>query len=370
MNFDLSEEDEMLKALAERFVTDRYDQKRRQQYQQEDIGFSVENWRILGELGLIAALFDIDHGGPGIGFSGLASIAEALGKGLVVEPLVENAGAAGRLFAATAPESLKADWLPKLMAGEKRVALGHRELAARHNLAWVETAVHPNGSCVLLSGVKSLVPAGGGVDAYLVSARTSGQAGDRDGISLFLVDAQAPGLSVQPWRLIDGSVAVSLTLDNVSVAAENRLGGGLEDIESALERAAFLHCAEALGIMEKLYADTLDYLRTRNQFGASLGSFQALQHRMVAQYAALEQARALLNLATMATEPAARSRAIQGARAFIAEASVTLGHEMIQMHGGMGVTDELNIGRGHKRLLFLSRWPENAGAALDRYAAG
>jgi alkylation response protein AidB-like acyl-CoA dehydrogenase len=370
VNFDLSEEDEMLKALAERFVTDRYDQERRRRYQQEDIGFSPENWRLLGELGLIAALFDTAHGGLGIEFPGLASVAEALGKGLVVEPLVENAGVAGGLFAATAPESLKADWLPKLMAGDKRVGLAHRELAARHNLSWVETTVHQNGGGVFLSGAKSLVPAGEGVDAYLVSARTSGQAGDRDGISLFLVDAQAPGLSVQPWRLIDGSVAVALTLDNVSIAEEHRLGGGLADIEASLERGEFMHCAEALGIMEKLYADTLDYLRTRNQFGTTLGSFQALQHRMVAQYAALEQARALLNLATMATEPAARSRAIQGARAFIAEASVTLGHEMIQMHGGMGVTDELNIGHGHKRLLFLSRWPEDAGAALDRYAAG
>lgn len=370
MNFDLSEEDEMLKALAERFVTDRYDLEKRRRYQQEVSGFSSENWCLLGKLGLIAALFNADHGGLGIGFPGLASIAEALGKGLVVEPLVENAGVAGGLFAATAREPLKADWLPKLITGEKRVALAHRELAARHNLSWVETRVRQNSSGVFLSGAKSLVPAGEGVDGYLVSARTFGEAGDSDGISLFLVDTQAPGLSVQPWRLIDGSVAVALTLENVSIAAEHQLSGVLADIESALERGEFMHCAEALGIMEKLYADTLDYLRTRNQFGTTLGSFQALQHRMVAQYAALEQARALLNLATMATDLAARSRAIQGARAFIAEASVTLGHEMIQMHGGMGVTDELSIGHGHKRLLFLSRWPEDAGAALDRYAAG
>jgi alkylation response protein AidB-like acyl-CoA dehydrogenase len=370
VNFDLSEEDEMLKALAERFVADRYDQERRRRYQQEDIGFSPENWQLLGELGLIAALFDSDQGGLGIGLPGLATVAEALGNGLVVEPLVENAGVAGGLFAALAPESLKAEWLPDLMGGAKRVALAHRELAARHNLAWVETSVQRNGSGVLLSGAKSLVPAGEGVDAYLVSARTSGQAGDRDGLSLFLVDAKAPGLTVQPWRLVDGSVAVALTLDNVSIAAEYCLGGGLADIEAALERGAFLHCAEALGIMEKLYADTLDYLRTRNQFGTTLGSFQALQHRMVAQYAALEQARGLLNLATMATHPTGRSRAIHGARAYIAEASVGLGHEMIQMHGGMGVTDELIIGHGHKRLLFLSRWPEDANAALDRYAAG
>lgn len=370
MNFDKSEEDEMLKALAERFVADRYDQERRRRYQQGDSGFSEENWRLLGELGLIAALFDDVDGGLGIGLPGLATVFEALGKGLVVEPLAENAAVAGGLFASIAPDAPKTEWLAKLMGGEARLALAHRELAARHNLAWVETKVQRNGRGAVLSGAKSLVMAGGGVDAYLVSARNSGEAGDRDGIALYLVDANAPGLSVLPWRLIDGSVVASLTLNDVSIAEENCLGGGLADIEAAFERGAFLYCAEALGIMDKLFADTLEYLRTRTQFGTALGSFQALQHRMVAQYAMLEQARSLLNLAIMATDPAARSRAVHGARAYIAENSVTFGHEMIQMHGGMGVTDELIIGHGHKRLLLLSRWPEDAGAALDRYAAG
>ncbi len=253
---------------------------------------------------------------------------------------------------------------------DARFALAHREQAARHNLAWVETKARRNGSGTILSGAKSLVAAGAGVDAYLVSARHSGETGDRGGISLYLVDSKSPGLTVRPWRLVDGSVAVSLTLDDVVVPEDHCLGGDIASVEGAFERGAFLSCAEALGIMEKLIADTLEYLRTRTQFGASLGSFQALQHRMVAQYAVMEQARALLNLATMATEPTARSRAIHGARAYIAEHSVTLGHEMIQMHGGMGVTDELIIGHGHKRLLLLSRWPEDAGAALDRYAAG
>lgn len=370
MNFDLSEEDEMLKALAERFVADRYDQERRRLYQQEERGFSTENWQLMGELGLIAALFDSDDGGLGIGMPGLATVAEVLGHGMVVEPLVENAGVAAGLFAALAKGTLKDEWLPGLMSGDKRIALAHRELAARHNLMWVETSVRQNGTGVFLSGAKSLVPAGDDVDAYLISARTSGKAGDRGGIGLYMVDANAPGLSIQPWRLVDGSVAVALKLDNVEVAAEYCLGGDISNIEAALERGAFLYCAEALGIMQKLHADTLEYLRTRKQFGTPLGSFQALQHRMVAQYAVLEQARGLLNLATMATDPAARSRAIHGARAYISDASVTLGHEMIQMHGGMGVTDELIIGHGHKRLLFLSRWPEDAGAALDRYAAG
>lgn len=370
MNFDLSEEDEMLKALAERFVADRYDQERRRRYQQSSTGFSDENWRLLCELGLIAALFSAEDGGLGIGDPGLVTVFEALGAGLVVEPLVENAAVPGSLLANAAPDSPGAIWLAKLIGGEARLALAHRELAARHNFAWVETRAQDNGNGMLLTGTKSLVPAGRDVDAYIVSARLSGNTGDRDGIGLFLVDAKAPGLGIRPWPLVDGSVAVALTLDNVAVPHEHRLDGGLVQIEAALERGAFLNCAEALGIMEKLYADTLNYLRTRMQFGTALGSFQALQHRMVAQYARLEQCRALLNLATATTEAHARSRAVHGARAFIADASVTFGHEMIQMHGAMGVTDELIIGHGHKRLLLLSRWPEDAGAALDRYAAG
>lgn len=370
VNFDLSEEDEMLKALAERFIEDRYDQERRRAYQRSDVGFSCDNWKLLGELGLIAAFFDADDGGLGIGAVGQATIFEALGRGLVVEPLAENVALAARLFAQIAPQALKAKWLDRLISGNARLALAHRELEARYNPAWVASAARTHGDGVTISGAKSLVAAGEGVDGYIVSARVEGDNGDRDGIALFLVDAEAPGLIIQPWRLVDGSVAVALTLDNVLVSGENCLGGKLESIEIAQENAAFLACAEALGIMEKLYADTLDYLRTRTQFGTSLGSFQALQHRMVAQYAILEQSRALLNLATMATEPSARSRAIQGARAFIADASINLGHEMIQMHGGMGVTDELIIGHGHKRLLFLSRWPEDANAALDRYSAG
>lgn len=370
MNFDLSEDEEMLKALAERFALDcGYPESRRVSVL-SDTGFDAANWALLGELGLIGALFDEACGGSGIGYVGLATIFETLGRGLVAEPLIENVAVAGGLFAAVAPEPLRHAWIGRLLSGQARLALAHREQAARHNPQWVETRATGNGGGARLSGSKSLVAAGEGVDAYLVSARTSGEARDAAGIALFFVDAKAPGLSVRPLRMVDGSVAAILTLNEVTVDAEHCLPGGVAAIESAIERGLFLQSAEALGIMEKLHADTLEYLRTRQQFGVSLGSFQALQHRMVAQYAVIEQARALLNLAAMATEPAARSRAILGARAFIAETSVTLGHEMIQMHGGMGVTDELMIGHGHKRLLMLSRWPEDAAATLDRYAVG
>jgi hypothetical protein len=370
VNFDLSEDEEMLKALAERFVTDRYDPERRRSYLQEDIGFSSQNWALLGELGLISAAFGTDDGGLGIGPSGLMTAFEALGNGLVVEPLVENVVLAGGLFARLASPDLKAKWMDGLLTGEKRLALAHREAGARRNEDWVETLARHNGSSASLSGAKSTVPAGEGVDAYIISARTAGRAGDAAGVSLYLVDARAPGLTVRPWRLVDGSVAVSLTLDNVQVSQSCYLGGGTADIAREQARASLFRAAEALGIMERLFANTLDYLRTRQQFGAPLGTFQALQHRMAAQYANIEQARALLNLAAMADseDQLAWHRAVDGARAFIAEASIALGHEAIQMHGGMGVTDELVIGHGHKRLLMLSRWPDSAAEALDRYA--
>ncbi len=369
MNFDLTEDEEMLKALAERFVADRYDIDQRRSYLAEPAGFSRDNWKILAELGLIAAFFDEDKGGLGVGQTGLITLMEALGRGLVLEPLAENVAFAGGLLARIAPADLQDRLIPAIIAGETQIALAHREHAARRNAHWVETTARVNGVGSILNGAKSLVPAAMTADHFLVSARSNGAAGDSDGVALYLVDAKAAGLTLSPWRLVDGTQAVSLTLDNVPAIA---LGGSLADIDAAQTDAALLRSAEALGIMEKLFADTLDYLRTRQQFGTSLGSFQALQHRMVAQYAVIEQARGLLYLAAMsdAEDSVTRAKRIHGARAFIAETSVTLGHEMIQMHGGMGVTDELIIGHGHKRLLMLSRWPEEANAALDRYAAG
>ena len=363
MNFDLTEDEEMLKALVERFVADHYDPDKRRAYLAEPEGFSRRNWALLGELGLIALPFAPEHGGLGAGATALATVFEVLGRGLVVEPLAEAALLAGGLFERLADDALQAAWMPRLVTGEKRLAFAHREAAARDNWAWVETRAQDNR----LSGEKSLVVAGAGADGFVVSARTSGAAGDADGIALFLVEATAPGLEITPWRLVDGGVAATLRLDTVDATP---LGGGLAEIAAARSRLALAQSAEALGIMERLFAETLDFLRTRKQFGVALGSFQALQHRMAAQYGQIEQARALLNLAMMTSpeDAAAWRRTIDGAHAFIADAAVALGHEMIQMHGGMGVTDELIIGHGHKRLLMLSRWPETSAATLDRYA--
>ena len=362
MNFDLSEDEEMLKALAERFVTDYYDLERRRQYRAGDCGFSSANWATLGELGLISALFPDDTGGAGLDATAIALVFEAFGAGLLVEPLIDNVLVGGRLFARTARGALRDEWLPALVEGRRRVALAHHEGGPRGWRAGAATRIVTNGGGVRLSGIKSCVLGGGGADGFLVTASS----GEATPPSLYLVNANAPGLTAQSWRMADGAVALALTLDGVPAEP---LDGGWDDITAVETTASLARSAESLGIMRRMFAETLDHLRNRNQFGAPLGSFQAIQHRMAAQYAAIEQARALLDLAVVSDGKPIFAHAVDGARAFIADASLTFGHEMIQFHGGMGVSDELAIGHGHKRLMVLSRWPESPEATLDRFAA-
>jgi alkylation response protein AidB-like acyl-CoA dehydrogenase len=368
LNFDLSEEETMVQSLAERFVADRYDMDRRRAYLVNNAGFSTENWALLGELGLLAASLAPEHGGLGLGGSALVPMYGALGRGMVVEPMVENVLVAARLLLGHGAIPAIQAWQDDLCSGARRIALAHAELASRGNAAWIETTAVVRDGQVRINGIKHCVPAGIGVDALIISARHAGAPGDPDGVAFYLVPASQAGLTMRPWRLVDGSVAAHVECVDVVVPEGNRLLCGLDGLAAVMPLANLARAAEAVGIMARLLDETLEYLRTRSQFKTALGKFQAIQHRMVAQYAALEQARALINLALVCEGQDGFARAVDGARAFISEVSITLGHEMIQFHGGMGVSDELAIGHGHKRLLMLSRWPEDAGAALDRFA--
>ncbi|MDE2620058.1 MAG: acyl-CoA dehydrogenase family protein [Sphingomonadales bacterium] len=375
MNFALSENEEMLKALAERFVLDRYDLDRRRAYQQAPTGYSDENWALLAELGLLAAALPESCGGLDVDGTSLAVLFEALGHGLVVEPVIENLVMAGRLLAATGAQAeAAAPLLGALATGEARVALADGEAGGRGGRRWIETRAEPVGDGWVLTGAKACVPAGAGVDAYLVTARTAGAphpaAPDSDeGIGLWLVPADSAGLTVRPWRLVDGGVAVSLELAGVAVPAGARLAAGADELAAALATAQLARAAEALGIMERMLAETTDYLKTRQQFGVPLSSFQALQHRMVAQYAVKEQVRGLLNRAIVSWGQPDFGRAAAALNAYVASVVLAFGHEMIQFHGGMGITDELAIGHAHKRLMLLSRWPLSPQVAMERYAA-
>ena len=369
VNFDLSEDQQMLKALAERFILDHYDHDKRRAYQAKAPGFARENWLKLGELGLLAAPIAEEDGGLGLDATGIATLCEALGHGLVVEPFAESLLCATRLFAAIAPEALRAQWMDKLLDGSRRICLAHAEEGARDGHIWITTRAEQQADHYVLNGAKAYVVAGCQADGYIVSARLSGAPHEASEVGLFFVPADQSGLHHRDWPMVDGLYASSLQFHNVQLPHSARLQGDLSALAEIEIMARLGRTAEALGIMQRLFNDTLEYLKTREQFGTAIGSFQAIQHRMVAQYAAIEQSRALLMRALVAENAQDFAASVSGVRAYVAEASVSLGHEMIQFHGGMGVTDELAIGAGHKRLLMLSRWPENALAALDEYAA-
>jgi alkylation response protein AidB-like acyl-CoA dehydrogenase len=364
VNFDLNEEESMLRALAERFVGDRYDIERRRGYLADAMGFDGNNWDLLAQTGLLAAGLDEADGGLGLGPAAIATLFAALGRGLVVEPLVDAVLIGARLLLAGAPAALAESWRDDLAGGRRRVALAHVERGWRGAEETVRTGAAPAPGGWQLNGGKVCVPAGVGADAYIVSAHTGG-----DGLGLFVVPADSPGLAARAWRTIDGGAAVTLDLVDVPVPATHVLADGTALLDAVTPLAELARAAEAVGIMERLFDDTLEYLRVRNQFNTPLGRFQAIQHRMVGHYAALEQSKALINHALISADGQGFAAAVRGLRAFVSEVSIPLGHDMIQFHGGMGVTDELAIGHGHKRLVFLSRWPNDPLAKLDAYAA-
>jgi alkylation response protein AidB-like acyl-CoA dehydrogenase len=364
--FDLTDEQSMIKSMVERFVQDRYPINSASKYQSERCGFSQENWATLGELGIIGTAFSAENGGLGADDTTLSIMFEAFGYGSVVEPMIDCVFEAGRLFERGAAPELAQSWLPKLIDGSKRLALAHTEYSAGDDDDWVGLRASLSNRQYELYGEKSLIVAGLNADGFVVSGQTGVNGTSQT--EFFFVPADTAGLTLAPFRLIDGAVACQALFDHVRIPESYRLVGGLDLWHTIREESALLRAAEAVGLMNKMFEDTLEYLRTREQFGKTLGSFQALQHRMVAQYVGLNECRALLERITLQENKADRSRAIAGARAAIAERGIALSHEAIQLHGGMGVSDELPIGRYHKRLVFLTQYPADGERAFNAYA--
>lgn len=361
VNFDLDEQQTMLRDLVSRFIADRYGLTARAGYRATPEGFSRENWGLLAELGLLALPYPGEFGGLDGGNVELITVMEELGRGLCAEPYLSDLLLGGCLLARAGTEAQRADWLPRIIAGNARVALAHFEHEARFNTALVTTKADGG-----ISGVKSMVLAGQGVDAFIVSARENGGSLEADGLSLWLVPADADGLERRSYRLADGSVACELHLRNLTRA--ERLPGKADALFEIFDTARIAACAEMVGIMAMLMDATLEHIRTRRQFGQPIGSFQAVQHRMADLYVLLELSRSHLLRAAL-TEGDARQRAaaIAGAKSFIGAGAVKLGEECIQFHGGMGITDELAIGHGHKRILLLAALLGDPDRELVRY---
>ncbi len=358
MNFELSEEQTMLRDSLRRYVENEYGFEARRALLEREGGCSRAHWNTYAEMGWLGVGLPEAVGGYGGSLIDSAIVAEEFGRGLVAEPYAASVVQAARLLL-LGGDARAAELLAQLISGETFYAVAHAEPAARGRGAWMETrAVAADGGYVL-SGSKSLVHGGGAADHYLLSARSDGADDDAAGLSLFRLGRDTPGLILREYRLVDGSRAADLVLEQVRVPADALLGvagSAHAAITGALAAATVASCAEMVGAMDQALWITRDYLRTRKQFGVAIGSFQALQHRMADMYMALEQARSAcyrgLALAEHA-DAATRDHAVSAAKAQVGRCAQYVAAQAVQLHGGIGVTNEYSIGHYFKRLLVL-----------------
>jgi len=354
MDFDLSDEQRLLKESVDRLILDQYQFQQRKQYMAEAAGFSAAMWSRFAEQGLLGLPFSEKTGGFGGGSIETMIVTEAFGRGLVVEPYFATVILAGGLLRRAADPALTASLVPQITAGTLKLAFAHVERHSRYDLENVATTARKDGSGYVLNGAKSVVLHGDAADKILLTARVSGGQMDRSGIGLFLVDADAAGLSRRGYPTQDGMRAAELTLDGVraTVLSDN----ALPLIEHAVDEAIAALCSEAVGTMQAMHDLTLEYLKTRKQFGRPIGSFQVLQHRSVDMLTALEQARSMaMFAAVMATEenPVERRRAIASAKVQIGRSGRHIGQEAVQLHGGIGMTMEYVVGHYFKRMTMI-----------------
>jgi alkylation response protein AidB-like acyl-CoA dehydrogenase len=360
VNFDFTEEQALLRASVERWCAARHGGDiagALRRLRAAGGGFPREGWQALAGLGLLALPFAVADGGLGGGPVETVAVLEPLGRALAPEPVSECLMMAGTLLAEAAGPGARAAALAPVIAGETLLSAAITEQRGRTNIGHVETRARAAGAGWVLSGAKSAVWQGGAADAFLVTARTHGEARAREGVGLFLVPRSAPGVEVRPWRAADGSLAAELGLRDVALGPEARLEGAadtLPAIEAALARAWLAASAEMLGIAGLLLETVLAHVKTRHQFGRPLGAFQVIQHRLTDCHVAVEQSRSMVYRAALAPADGFH-RAATGAHAYVSEAARHVAHEAVQLHGGMGVTDELLVGHGLKRIQLLSR---------------
>lgn len=363
MNFDLTEEQQMLKDSVSRFVQDQYDFESRRQIANSGEGFSREHWQTFADLGWLSIPFREEHGGFGGGAIDTMVVMEELGKGLVLEPYVATVLLFGGLLQHGGSPALQDNNIGQIIDGKLQGAFAFLERQSRFEMSDVKTVAQPQGDHFLLSGSKSLVMNGTIADKMIVSARTSGAQSDEHGISLFLIDANTSGIEKTAVRLMDGQVVANISLNDVQVPAEHMIGEldqGYPLMQGIVDQVTVALCGEALGIMETLNNTTIEYTKTREQFGVKIGSFQALQHRMVDMFMACEQCKSLLYRAVCSMEEQdlddenAVQKNILALKVMIGRAGKLIGGEAIQLHGGMGMTDELDVGHYVKRLMTIN----------------
>jgi pimeloyl-CoA dehydrogenase small subunit len=374
MDFELSEEQRLLKDSVERLFTDRYDFESRRRFMQEPDGWSREIWRQYAELGLLGLPFSEEHGGFGGGPVEAMIVMEAIGKALALEPYLATVVLGGGLVKYAGSNAQRAEILPKVAQGELLLAFAHVERQSRYDLADVQMTAKKSGNGFVLDGVKSLVLHGDCARGLIASARVSGERRDPDGIALFFIDAKARGVTRRGYETVDGLRAAEITFEGVQVGSDASLGEpgtSFPLVERVVHEAIAALAAEAVGAMTAMHALTVDYLRTRKQFGVPIGSFQVLQHKAVDMLMAVEEARSMMFYGTMMageSDADARRRAMSAVKAQIGRSGRAVGQIGTQLHGGIGMTMEYQGGHYFKRLTVIDTMFGNADHHLKLLA--
>ena len=376
MDFSFSAEQTLLQDSIEKFIQKDYAFEARQKIVKEELGYSASHWQTFAELGWLGVPFDEADGGFGGSAIEAIIMMEGFGKGLVVEPYVATVVMAGGALKVAATAAQKESYLAGVIDGSTQGALAYAEPQGRFNLADLTTqAAAADSGGWLLNGYKAVVLNGPSADFLIVSARTSGDQRDVDGVSLFVVPANADGISRRDYPTVDAFRASEITFDSVALPAESLLGAageGLGVIEQVIDEAILAVGAEAVGCMEVLYKATVEYCKTREQFGQPIGKFQVLQHRMVDMFMEHEQAKSLMFMAAMRMAEGYGDEAKKAVSAFkvqVGKSGRFVGQSAVQLHGGMGMTEELSIGHYFKRLTMIDTLFGNVDFHLKRFGA-
>ena len=374
MDFNLTEEQQMLKDSVDRFLAKNFSFDQRRKLLADKEAMSPQLWQGLASLGVLGVPFSDEFGGFAGGGVETMLVMEALGRNLALEPYLATVVLAGGCIDLGAADWQKKILLPKIIDGSMLLAFAHSEPAARFDFGHVETRALRDGNNFLIEGAKNLVLHGAVAEKFIVSARTSGNPGDAHGVTLFIVEADEENLDGREYPLFDGTRALDLQFDGVKVGPESVIGtldGAMPLIDAVVDRALAALCAEAVGLMTALHAATVEYLKTRQQFGQPIGRFQALQHRAVDMLINVEQARSMAILAASRVDSrnvAERRKALAAAKELIGRAGRYVGQQAIQLHGGMGMTDELSAGHYFKRLTAIDILFGNAAYQRARFA--
>lgn len=359
MDFDFSEEQTLLKDQLERLLADRYGFEERKRHMAAAEGYSREMWEQYAEMGLLALPFAEDDGGIGGGPVETMIVMEAFGRVLALEPWMSTAVTGGGFLRLGGTDEQRAALVPDVASGAMKLAFAHTERHSRYDLNAVETQALRDGAGWRLTGHKSVVVDGDSADRVFVTARTAGGPRDDQGIGVFMIDPKASGVTRRGYPTQDGRRAAELTLENVTVGPEAVFGhpeDGLPLVNAVVDQSIAALCAEAVGVMSAMQALTVDYLKVRKQFGMPIGAFQALQHRAVDMFVAVEQSRSMSYLAAMmagSDDAAERARSMHAAKAEIGRNGRACGESAIQLHGGVGMTDEYAVGHYFKRMTMI-----------------